>query len=204
MKRSFQIVFFLLVWAISACSPFTPAVQETEIAPQATAAQGSYPLTTRTGNAEIDHILDVVASGDVQTLRSLIKFTTAECVRPKGLGGPPICREGEAEGTSVEVLPFLGSEGSFLRKDEIENWPGIEAPGLYTVYQVSSTAYSDENYPAGEYAIIFTVQKDASAVTLQVSNGKIVRVDYIFDTSPATLKDVIERAAANVILAPPN
>jgi hypothetical protein len=103
----------------------------------------------------------------------------------------------------LEVLPFLGPEGSFLRKDEIENWPGIEASGLYAVYQVSSTAYSDENYPAGEYAIMFTVQKNASAVSLQVSDGKIVRVDYIFDSSPEVLNAVVQRDAAKVILAPP-
>jgi hypothetical protein len=202
MKRSFPMVLFLLVLVIYACSPVTPADQETEVAPQPTTVQGSYPLTTRTGNDEIDHILAAVESGEIQLLRSLIKFTTTECVQPQGLGGPPICREGEAEGTSVEVLPFLGPEGSFFRKDEIGNWPGIEASGLYVIYQVSPTAYSDENYPAGEYAIIFTVQKDASAVALQMSDGKIVRVDYIFDTSPEVLNAVVQRDAGKLILEP--
>jgi hypothetical protein len=203
MQRSFQIVLFWFVLVISACSPVTPAVQETEAAPQPTAAQGSHSLTIRTGNEEIDHILDVVASGDIQMLRSLIKFTTAECTELEGLGGPPKCQEGEAEGTLVEVLPSIGSEGSFLRKVEIENWPGVEASGLYAVYEVSPAVIAEQFYPVGKYAILLVSEENRPAIALRVDNGGIVRVDYLFDTSPEALKGVIEHEADKVILAPP-
>ena len=103
-----------------ACSPISTATQGLEWTVQPTSAETDHPLTTRTGNEEIDHILDVVANGDAQALQSLTQFTNAKCTKQDGLGSPPKCRAGEAEGTPVEVLPFLGPEGNFLHKEEID------------------------------------------------------------------------------------
>jgi hypothetical protein len=131
MKRYFQIALTLsLFLGVSACSPASPAGQEVTPTSQPTAAGAYHPLTTRTGIAEVDNILEVVASGDVEELRSLNQLTSTKCTQREGLGGPPKCRDGEAEGTPVEVLPFLGPEGSYLRKEEIGNRPGFEAAGV--------------------------------------------------------------------------
>lgn len=184
----------LLVGTI-ACSARMPADQE-----NTSTSQSTYPLTTRTGVEEIDRILD--ASGDVRKLRALIAFTPAKCTEQEGLGGPPKCLPGEKEGTSVEVLPFLGPEGYFLRKSEIENWPGFEISGIYAIYKVSSKAYSDENYPAGQYAILFLGKEDQPAISLRVKDGQIVRVDYVFDHSSESLQETLQREAASLILAP--
>jgi hypothetical protein len=159
-----------------------------------------HPLTTRTGIEEIDRILD--ASGDMQKLRSLIQFTSTKCTRLDGLGGPPKCLPGEGEGSPVAVLPFLGPEGYFLRKDEIDNWQGFEVSGLFAIYEVSPNAFSDENYPAGQYAILFVGEENQPAVSLRVSNGRIVRVDSIFDRSPESLGEILQREAEKLILAP--
>jgi hypothetical protein len=93
---------------------------------------------------------------------------------------PPACRADEAEGTPVEVLPSLGPEGSFLRKDEAENFPGLNVIGLYAVYRVPHSVGSDENYPAGDYGIVYLSGENIPEVILPVMNGKIVRIDYIF------------------------
>lgn len=200
MQRYFWIVFTnFLAWALFACAPVTPANQA--VTPT---SEEFYPLSTRTGIQDIDPILDVVDSGNSQALRSLIQFTNSNCTKAEGLGGPPKCLEGEVEGTPVEVLPFLGPEGHFLRKAEMENWPGISASGLYAIYEVSPSAYSDENYPAGEYAIMLLDKENASAISLQIHNGKIVRIDDIFDTSPDFLKGWLQREASKMILAPLN
>jgi hypothetical protein len=136
---------------------------------------------TRTGIEEIDRIIDIIILGNLDRLREAIAFTETSCTHMDGLGGPPKCREGEEEGTPVEVLPFLGPEGNFLRKDEVQDWPGIEVNGLYAVYRVSEEVYSDENYPAGEYGIAFVAGDDyVYGVVLQVSDGAIVRVDYVY------------------------
>jgi len=203
MKRYFPIVVTILfLLGISACAQVTPAPQDIAPTPQPTTAGGFHPLTTRTGIEEIDNILDVVANGDIERLRSLIQFTNTKCTQLEGLGGPPKCRAGEAEGTPVEVFPFLGPEGSFFRKDEIENWPGVEATDLYAVYQVSPAVIYEENYPAGKYAVMFVEKENQSVISLRVDNGRIVRVDYIFDLSPEVLNGWLQREASTVILAP--
>lgn len=201
MKRYLQIGYLLLIVSLLfACSPATPATQ----AAAPTSAEGFHPLTTRTGVEEVDSVVDIVASGDMQRLRSLIGFTNTRCTTADGLGGPPKCRAGEAEGTRVEVLPFLGPEGHFFHKEDIEQWTGIHADGLYAVYEVSSKAFSDPDYPSGQYAVMFVDQEAPAVITLRLANGKIVRVDYILDLSPEESNGWIEREASRVILAPRN
>ena len=197
-----KIGVLLIVFLVSACLPLSTPTQAPVPETQPTSAQNYHPLETRVGIEEIDNVLSAVASGDVQLLRSLVKFTTAKCTLLDGLGGPPKCREREAKGASVEVLPFLGSEGSFIRKDEIDNWQGIETSGLYAIYRVSVDVQSEENYPAGEVAIIFVAPQNRPAVSLRISEGGIVRVDYIFDTSPQSLEAILQREASELILAP--
>jgi len=201
MKWTFPIfAAILLIAGITACTPRVPAIPESTSALQPTPAEIVHPLTTRTGLEEIDRILE--ASGDVQKLRSLIQFTSTKCTRRDGLGGPPKCLPGEVEGAPVDVLPFLGPEGYFLRKDEIKNWQGFETSGLYAIYEVSLDAFSDENYPAGQYAILFLGKENQPAISLHVSNGRIVRVDTIFDDSRESLDTTLQREAAKWILAP--
>ena len=190
----------LLIAGIPACSPTMSATQTNISTSQPTSTVLFHPLSTRTGIEEIDHVLN--ALGDIQELRSLIQLTSTGCTKRDGLGGPPKCLPGEGEGTPVEVLPFLGPEGYFLRKDEIKDWQGFDTSGLLAIYEVSSNAYSDENYPAGHYAILFGGMENEPAVSLRVQDGRIVRVDYLFDNSPESLDEVLRREAAKLILAP--
>ena len=67
-----------------------------------------------------------------------------------------------------------------MRQSELDNWSGIQATDVYAVYRVSSQAYSDENYPAGEYAIVFQTEQEHTLIIAQVSDGKIIRIDNKF------------------------
>jgi len=182
-----KTIFTLAVVLLAACTPRATPIPETLLPTrpfpsetQVTTLSQSHPLDTLTNIPEIDVIIQAVASGNPQELRNLFEYTTATCMTVNALGGPPPCRPGEAEGTLVEVLPSLGPEGSFLRKDEVENFPGLNVTGLYAVYRVPDSAFSDENYPAGEYGIAYLSEGDRPEVILQVTDGKIVRIDYVF------------------------
>ena len=124
---------------------------------------------------ELNNVIEIVLSGDVEAQRSLIRFTQTECTNAEGLGGPPKCLAGETEGASVDVLPLLGPEGSFIRRDEIEDWDGLHVSELFAAYEVSEAVYSDENYPRGEYALVFIESNEnlQMSVTLQVTDGRI-------------------------------
>lgn len=204
MQRSYQIAFMVLVaLTLFACAPVTPAQQDAGPTLEATAGNGVYPLSTRTGVEVLDQVLEAAATGDTKMLRSLVEFTDAKCTQREGLGGPPKCREGEAEGSPVAALPFLGAEGGFFRKDEIQNWQGIDVSGLYAIYEVSPAVTSEQYYPVGKYAILFLGKENQPAVALRIGEKGIVRVDQIFDPSPEALRALVQSQASNVILAPP-
>lgn len=201
MKTFIRIIFSIgMVLGITACLPGTSVVQQTDPSAQPRAGESYHPLTARTGIDQVDHVLDAVASGDSGQLRSLIQFTEAVCTQREGLGGPPKCRAGESEGTLVEVLPFLGSEGSFIPRDEIGEWQGIDVSGLYAIYEVSPDIIVEEYYPPGDYAILFAGRDDHSPVALRLTDGRIVRVDYI--AGRESLNAILEREASRLILAP--
>ena len=206
MKKYLLVLFVMLLMTASACSAAaTPTPEVNAEQPQPTQASASpavkyYPLDTMTQIKEIDLILAAVASGDAQAVRNLFDFTTTACKTVNAFGGPPACREGEAEGTPVEVLPFLGPEGSYLRKDEAGNFPGLNVIGVYAIYQVSETAYSEENFPKGDYGIMLNALENLPGVVLQIKDGLIVRIDYIFD--PASMAATLQRDAANFVLPP--
>jgi len=201
MNRTLQVLYaIVLIAGLAGCSPKMPITQASTSTVGPTLAEPYYPLTARTGIEEIDHVLDAI--GDIQKLRTLVQWTATKCTNREGLGGPPKCLTGEGEGTPVDVLPFLGPEGSFLRNTEIDDWQGFEPSGIYAIYEVSSAAYSDENYPAGEVAILFVGKEDQPAIALNLRNGKIVRVDSLLENSPESLDSVLQRDAARLILAP--
>lgn len=144
----------------------------------ALAPMESKPLgPARTGMDELDRVIRIVLDGDMNALRSVVQYTQAECTFEDGLGGPPKCKVGEVEGETVEVLPFLGPEGHFIRREDIDSWIGISASAVYAVYAVSNSAFTDSNYPSGTHAIAFIDEAQSTMVTLRTVEGRIVRVD---------------------------
>lgn len=119
MKVFSQIVcLWLVLLVLSACAlAATPTEESATLAPQSTSTTDKFhSLDTRTGIQEVDAVLDAVESGDPQKLRDEVHYSTLACKTVNALGGPPPCQEGEAEGTLVEVLPILGSEGGHCAK----------------------------------------------------------------------------------------
>jgi hypothetical protein len=145
-----------------------------------------------TNIAELDRLIEIVLANDTEALRSSIRFTQTRCTFGDGLGGPPKCANGEAEGQSVEVLPILGPEGHFIRQEEIDSWDGIEVTGVYAAYTVSESAFDDPNYPSGTHAIVFINESRQSSITLQVVDGQIVRLDFGFELPPEIPADWVE------------
>ena len=198
---------FLYLWLVvllsSACAPTaTPTQLATVPELQPTSAGDFHSLDTRTGIQEIDRVLAALESGHKQELLDSIRYSAIDCMTINALGGPPPCRDGEAEGTSVDVLPVLGPEGTYLWKDESNNWPGLAVNGLYAVYRVSDSAYSDQYFPKGDYGIILVGEEDDPGIVLQIAEDGIVRIDYVMDNLPSALPNILEHDAVEVILAP--
>jgi len=195
-----KILLLLAMFLLNACSSVSaPATPRQNITPLA--ALKYHPLDTRTGLPTIDVVLEAVSSGDPQKLINLFGYISTACKTVNALGGPPPCRAGEAEGTIVEVLPSLGPEGSFLRKENETSFPRLNVAGIHAIYQVSESAYSEgDYYPAGDYGIMLIATGNSPRYILQIKGGKIIRIDYIFE--PSSFNEILERDAASLILKP--
>jgi hypothetical protein len=201
MYRTAQPVYFVFMAVLglvlmSSCSSPTATLTTKAISPTATESilptattQEAKDSEVRTGVDELDRVIQIVLDGDTIRLRSIIQFTRVGCTFEDGLGGPPKCEDDEVEDETVEVLPFLGPEGHFLRMENIGSWTGIDASDLYAVYVVSDSAYSDPIYPSGKYAIAFINEAQFLITTLQIVEGQIVRVDSTLGNPPTIRPD---------------
>jgi len=201
------LVVWLSLCAISLSACTSPETPTTEVIPSPSptiSAVGkdetnTYPLSSRTGIAEVDVVLAAIESEDPGQLRGLFGFTKTTCTTAEGLGGPPKCRDGEADHTPLEVLPFLGSEGSFLRNDEIDGFTGFDVSSIHAVFMVSDGAYSDENYPAGKYGVLLLTDDTSEGIVLQVTEGKIIRLDTLFDITADVLLTYLQKNASEIL-----
>jgi hypothetical protein len=153
--------------------------------------------------AEIMPILEAFFWGAVEDRRSLIQYITVGCTTADGLGGPPKCAPGEAEGTLVEVFPIGEAEGHFVRPEEIDRTLEFTVDGLYAVYRQEPGVDPVEYWPVGEYALLFERQmyNTSQPVTAFVQDGRLVRLDFLpYPVDPAQLLGAIP---LDRILIPP-
>jgi hypothetical protein len=188
MKR--QTDFLLLILAISVATLITAC----------TGAASPTPTENRTGIPYVDTVIDAGQAGDPQVLRNLIHLSLLPCTTREGLGGPPKCLPGEPDGTVVEAFPVLGVEGGHVRKPEIDSWAGFGPAELYAVYRTTkSNTYSDDFYPAGEFAVVFFIKEPGGFVTFQVTRDGIVRSDSGFGK---TVDEIYQEHKEDFILGP--
>lgn len=182
----------MILALLGGCVPLPPAPPPEERSPasavtgtsaptsEATPAAGgipTHPPSARTKIPAVDRVIEAALSGDSAALRGLMRFITTPCTTAEGLGGPPKCAAGEADGTAVEVFPVGGPEGTFVRAAEADGLLPLKVAGLYGVYRVPADAYREEYWPAGEYGVVFA-RTDGSFVVVLVSREGIVRLDY--------------------------
>ena len=202
----------LLSTLISSClpseekhkNPPTPTLEATlEIAPVVTPSPPTLRVhfpDTRVGIDQIDRVLEAVFADGTEELIQVVAYTTTACTNADGLGGPPKCREDETAGMQVEVLPFSGPEGHYLRTSEIANWSCLDIVGLYAIYRNSEQVFLEEFFPAGEFSILMIGTQEWLDYNLRIDERGIVRVDNIIGGSRQA---ELEREAAVVILPPP-
>ncbi len=136
------------------------------------------PATLPTGISYVDKVIQSVLSGDLQAFKDQVVLRSVPCTKEKWLFSQPLCKEDEAEGTIVQTLPLLSDDMVHLRIDGIQAWHGLGDVQLYAVYRTGDYTYSDEYFPAGEYAVAFLSEGSEFAAILQVTQNGIVRIDF--------------------------
>jgi hypothetical protein len=203
-KQTFiHVSIVLLLVALAGCSqpaertPDIPAnIPEDRIAPAAQ-IEADKDVT-----AEIMPVLEALFRGSIEERRSLVQYVTAGCTTADGLGGPPKCAAGEAEGTLVEVFPVGEAEGYFVRPEEIDRTLEFTVDALYAVYRPAPGRDPVEHWPVGEYALLFERQMNnfSLPVTVLVQDGKLVRLGF---SRPVDLAQALSAISLDRILIPP-
>lgn len=197
MFTRFLITLFVLTVLVSACVPASTDVFEVGVEP---AENGT---STEAIKEELHPIVQAMLGGNIGDQLAQIQYTSTACSNVEGLGAPPRCPEGVAEGTPVEAFPMLGSEGGFVKPEEMEQvLNNLWVKNLYAVYRVTPNPNLESYIPQGEYALLFerNVNDLSTPVTLLVTDGKVVRIDYSMGPSAADLLEEIP--VGQVIVGP--
>ena len=160
-----------------------------------------YPPDARTGIAEVDRVIDTFLLSGMDARIELVHYIQYPCTSGDGLGGPPKCQADEADGTIVTAFPVLYSEGTHVRPEDIREVFDFSIQGLLAVYVVPENAYKSDDWPAGDYAIVFTSEDGGhpQAITLHITDGEIVRLEFNMGWAPF---DQIWDRSDNFILPP--
>lgn len=138
------------------------------------------PSGVRTGNPDIDPVLEAIDSGDPAKIVAATHFTPVPCsYNQQGIGAPPGCPAGAAEGTPVEVLPGAACEGYYTTREEFErnvNLSRRTEATLYAVVKLRPASAPNPNWPQGDYALIYATPQASGTFgsVINVANGKMV------------------------------
>lgn len=202
-----------VVTAVPTRTPITTAIPESP-------AQVSRSL--KTGIPQVDSVIDIVLSNDLNAREALVRFVTSGCTMADGLGSIPRCEEGQAEGTPVDYFPLGGpGEGHSVLASEVSRVLEFEADDLYAAYVISEDLPDEPEFPRGTYALFFTEsggESGTKSVVLRIDDeGYIVRLDglggmpldYYFQQMAADLLDsppepvIFSSEAAEILVYPP-
>jgi hypothetical protein len=179
--------------AAAACASTAESPEHTPAATPTSAAR-------ETGTAALDAIIAAAVRGDTAALQAAIQYTPTACITtPQGIGAPPFCRAGEAEGTKVDVIPLAQCEGFFARSDELRMDALAGAATLYAVYRASAA----DQFPPGKYWAIFARSNASSrppAFAIVMNDDRIVGIHFGCDMKAAQMAE-FERLT-DVVVAP--
>lgn len=192
------IVLLALLMMVTACAP-AAGTDVIEV--------GLEPISATEDNQaikeELQPILHALLRGNLDEQAAVIQYTRIACATIDGLGGPPPCPAGVADGTEIEVFPTLGSEASYVAPENMQAFLNNSiVKSLYAVYRVTPNPSLEAHLPEGRYAMLF--ERDVNdiplPVILQVLDGKVVRMDFRFGISAADL--LKEVPVENVLVTP--
>ena len=189
-----------LILAIAMLSILT-ACGGTSTAPPAATAEPK-KSERRTGIEGVDSVVDAVVSGDLEMLRRLLRFTSISCeVNPLGIGAPPGCRLGEADGTPVDALPMAQCEGFYVRADEIDTTLESLTSGDASLYAVYLEAPG--SWPPGDYVAVLSRNSPTLGEVgqqLVIADGRLVGV---VESCGLTPEQMVESGYFDGVVLPP-
>ena len=229
MRSSFKLLWVAVaIISVSACggsSPkptpvatstatSTPSIEKTPTSTTSpTPSIPGYPRDTRTGDPQVDAVLDAVLSGDISRVKPLLRFYSVGCVPAStGIGGPPICPPGVAAGTPFDVFPNARCpEGQLATRDGIDSLLSAlssSSSRLFAIYRQTPNPPSADPFawPRGAFGVVLTTPTPSayyaySVSRLEVDTGQIVLAGLACPSD--TAQDFLGRLPAQDFFLPP-
>ncbi len=171
----------------------TASPSATAPAPSATASPGERV----TGIAEVDSVLAVIRSGDANAIEQIMEPQDLACTTRVGLGGPPKCPDGVADGTVVTVFPSSASSLVWSFDWDVHAQFLASVTEVVAVYRADYMPYDPavDRIPSGSYVAIVQPLR-----LVHIHNGRIV---YLSLGGYSPLEDLIARVPPGDFVLPP-
>ena len=128
--------------------------------------------------------------GDAARVAALAKYQQAACTTAQGAGGPPKCRTGVAEGTSMRVFATGRCEGEWTEDAAGAITRLMAQPlQLHAAAQLRIPSPDPEPvWPKGPYAVVFSASQPASGspstVYFILDGSNVLRAHAACDAAP--------------------
>jgi hypothetical protein len=140
-----------------------------------------------TGDPPVDQVIAAALASDDIELAGLVGYQKVACKRDSAerSGDPPSCRETEADGTLVEVLPVSACDSGWVRPEQVPDSFRLDLPqGKPVMVAVLKPKATPTTFGGGfgaDQAVVFRTgtHGDGSAmgVALHLRNGRVVWIE---------------------------
>ncbi len=163
-----------------------------------------------TGVPEVDQIAIAAADDDTIELAGLTGYQKVPCkkdIPAPAPGDPPLCRENESDGASVEVLPSTKCESGWVRPEQVPDAfreaLGDSPPKIAAVYvpKLNPSSFGG-GFGAQQVVVFDTGAQDGgteSGAALHIRDGRVV----LIATACQSLSDLIVPSAVDSYIVPP-
>jgi hypothetical protein len=140
-----------------------------------------------TGDGSLDFVIDAALRVDDIALAGLTGYQHVPCKKtaPEQLGGAPLCRENESDGTPVEILASSGCSNGWVRPEEVPDaYRFTLAPDKPELVAVIKPRDGPATYGGGFGAQAVAVFRSRTSsdgqpggVALHITNGRITWIE---------------------------
>lgn len=140
------------------------------------------PTSGTTGVEAVDRVLAALDSGDQAGVAALLQFTKIKCAaNPQGLGAPPKCPPGVADGSPVEAFLMGNCEGTWVLKDQQQSAVDFirqRHSSRETIFAVVNAAPSQSSVdegglPVAKYTVIYGSRAQQDSWYVSIDDGLV-------------------------------
>ena len=150
-----------------------------------------------TGVPDLDQIIIAAADADTIELAGLTGYQRIPCkkdIPQPAPGDPPLCRDNESDGASVEVLPSAKCEGDWVRPEQVPDAFRAalgDAPKLVAVYRPKPGSNAPGGSSGAQQVAVFDTGPQQgggeAGAAFQIRDGRVV----LIATACTKLSDLI-------------